>query len=179
MHKKLLAIVITVTIVFIFTACGDASLVKDSIKHTVAQSIKGSIYVEARKTHRTEWFQFTIESIERIDHYAGYSPAEGCQFIDVLITQKGIFNDSEPIPMGTFDFYMDSSIFEECIYPIKPFDDAMMPEEFDLAYDQTVVYHMIYEIPVIVPDLRLMYTEWFKDNREGATFIVDINLNEL
>jgi hypothetical protein len=74
--------------------------------------------------------------------------------------------------MGTFDFYLNSPLFDEYIYPIDPIDDSMMPLEFDLAKNQSVEYHMIYEIPAAVPDFQLMYTEIDETDKEGVTFTI-------
>ncbi|MDR1159752.1 MAG: hypothetical protein LBK69_03900, partial [Syntrophomonadaceae bacterium] len=91
-----------------------------------------------------------------------------------FIKEKGTFE--EPVFMGTFDFYMDSSSFEEYVYPIDPINDSMMPLEFMLAKDQTVEYHMIYEIPGSTTDLQLMYTELDENEQDGATFTVRLHL---
>ena len=175
MRRKLFVITIAFIVVFLFVACDSASQLSDNISQTVARTTQGEIEVSAGKPNSTQWFDFTIEHVKKTASYAGYSPADGYMLIDVLITQKGTFDDTEPVPMGTFDFYMDSSIFEESIYPIPPIDDTMMPGEFDLVYGETAVYHMVYEIPSDIPDLKLMFTEWDEGGREGATFVMVIN----
>jgi len=179
MRRKGLVILIAVTTAFLFVACTDTPHVADDIKKTVARAIQGEIEIETGETRSALWFDFTVGHIKRVDQYAGHLPAGSHMLIDVFITQTGTFDDTEPIPMGTFDFYMDSSIFEEHIYPLDPFDDTMMPREFDLAFGETVSHRMVYEIPDNVPDLKLMYTEWDENDRQRATFSIYINLDEL
>ena len=175
MRKRLLLFTIAVTMVFVFASCGgDKPGIVDEIKHTVAQAIKGNIKGEVGKVYGTQWFEFTIESIEEVGSYAGYEPDDGGILVDVVITEKGTFD--EPSPMGTFDFYMDSDTFLEYIWPLDPFDGSMMPEEFDLAKDEVVTYHMVFEVPEGLSDLVLMYTEWDEEESEGATFTINVNL---
>jgi hypothetical protein len=90
----------------------------------------------------------------------------------VLITETGTFYEASP--MGTFDFYMDASSFEYYIYPLDPWSNEMMPMEFDLYPDETVEYHMIYEIPANTTGLNLFYTEVDAEEGEGATFRIPI-----
>ena len=175
MRKKILSVALIAVLLMGFTACGGGSTsIVDDVKRQVATMIKGNIKGETGKTYGTQWFEFTIDSIKAVDSYSGYSAEKGYRLIDVLVTEKCTFDQA--IPMGTFDFYMDSKDFEDYIYPINPLDDTMMPEEFDLAPGETVSYHMVYEIPEHAPDLKLIYTEWDEEEKEGATFTIDVKL---
>ena len=177
MYKKFMAMALTVAMAFVLTSCGDtATKVKEEIKQTIAQAISGNVKGEVGKSYSTQWFEFTVESIMAVDSYAGYVPQEGNILVDVFITEKGTFDDAEPSPMGTFDFYMDSDTFYDYVYPLDPLDSTMMPEEFDLAYGETVTYHMVYEVPAGLNDLKLMYTEIDERDTEGATFTINVNL---
>ena len=119
-----------------------------------------------------KWFNFTVKSITAVDQYAGYTAPAGYQLYDVLITETGTYD--EPSPMGTFDFYMDNINFPDYIFPLDPWDDSMMPAEFDLYPGETVEYHMIYEIPSNVTQLDLMYTEIDVLDIEGDTFVYKV-----
>ena len=174
MKKKYLAVTIVIAIVLALTSCGTKAA--DEIKHTIAQMIQGNISGEIGKTYATQWFEFTVESIKSVDSYAGYTPNEGYALVDVLITEKGTFDDDRPTPMGTFDFYMDSDTFSDYLFPLDPIDSTMMPEEFDLEYGEVVTYHMVYEVPEDVSDLKLMYTEIDEADEEGATFSINVVL---
>ena len=182
MNKKILVVFMAVMMCFALVSCGGAdngikdvgTKVIDDIKHSVAKMIQGNINGEVGKVYATQWFQFVIESIEAVDSYAGYAPEDGYILVDVFISEKGTFADEESSPMGTFDFYMDSDTFSDYIYPLDPFDGTMMPLEFDLARDEIVSYHMVYEIPEGVTDLKLMYTEVNVESSKGATFVIKI-----
>jgi hypothetical protein len=96
--------------------------------------------------------------------------------VDIVVKETNIFDES--IPMGTFDFWVDSDSFDEYLMPLAPLNDTMMPEEFELAVDDSVTYHIIYEVPVDLADLRIFYTEIADDGSEegevGATFSIKI-----
>ena len=179
MRKKLLVPVLAVVTAFLFASCVDTEQVVDDIRHTVARTIQGGIAAEIGNTYATQWFDFTVGHIKKIDSYAAKRPSNGYMLIDVMITKRNTFYDTKPVPIGIFDFYMDSSVFEEHIYPIDPLSDTMMPREFDLFYNETVTFHMIYEVPSDVPDLTLTFTEWDETDRKGASFNISVNLNDL
>ncbi|MDR1616603.1 MAG: hypothetical protein LBR98_06280 [Syntrophomonadaceae bacterium] len=171
MVKKLFIMSVIMFMVLAAAACSNATRNQvGNVVSSVAQLIKGDVTGELGKTYATQWFEFTVDYIAPVDEYAGYKPDDGNRLVDVFIKEKGTFD--EPSPMGTFDFYLESSLFDDYIYPMDPIDDSMMPLEFMLEKGQTVEYHMIYEIPASVPDVRLMYTELDEDEKEGATFTI-------
>jgi hypothetical protein len=166
-----------------FSACGrNVENIADSAANAVSsagralgQLIEGDVTGEIGKDYRTRWFSFNIESIKEVTEYAGYAPQDGNVLMDVVVTETCIYE--EAIPMGTFDFYMDADNFLEYIYPVEEtFDDTMMPLEFELAPDETVTYHMLYEIPTEHENLTLKYTEIAEDEAEYATFTIKLGL---
>ncbi|MCL2044177.1 MAG: DUF4352 domain-containing protein [Treponema sp.] len=124
------------------------------------------------ETISTRWFEYTVHSVDKVNSYAGYESTEDYQLYSVLVTLNNTFDTI--IPMGTFDFYMDDPIFYEYVWPLDPLDDTMMPENFDLRPGQSVQYHMIFEIPVGVSKLELIYTEIDSSDKEGNTYKIMI-----
>jgi hypothetical protein len=155
------------------SGCGDkAREVALSAAESVVQMLSGEVTGEVGKSYGTQWFKFTIISIDEVSEYAGYAPEDGNTLYDVLITETGTFEEASP--MGTFDFYMDAPSFAEYIFPIDPISDEMMPLEFYLGPKETVEYHMVYEIPEDTVGLRIMYTEFDVEDNEGVTFDIPI-----
>jgi hypothetical protein len=155
------------------SGCGNS--VREAALNTaqsVVEMLSGDVTGEVGKPYATQWFEFTVQTIEEVSEYAGYVPEEGNTLYDVLITETGTFSESSP--MGTFDFYMDAPSFRDYIYPLDPLSSEMMPLEFDLNPDQTVEYHMVYEIPADASGLKLMYTEVDEEENEGVTFNIPI-----
>jgi hypothetical protein len=179
---KCAASVLSLLMILSFSACGKtveqaadtAANAVSTAGRALGQLLEGDVTGEIGKDYRTEWFSFNVASVEEVSEYAGYTPAEGYTLVDVVVSETNIFESA--IPMGTFDFYMDSDSFMDYIFPLDPLDDSMMPLEFELAPDESVQYHMVYEIPVERDGLALMYTEIDEDEVEHATFTIKLNL---
>ncbi len=167
--KRKIAIFLSMALLILplMASCGTSAA---EVADKVAQALSGDVTGEVGKTYKTDWFEFNIKSITKVDTYAGYKAADGNQLYDVLVYEKNIFD--EDIPMGTSDFYFDAETFEEYIYPIDPIDNTMMPGEFMLKPKDTAEYHMIYEIPADTVDPKLMYTEIDENDTQGATFTI-------
>jgi uncharacterized membrane protein YeaQ/YmgE (transglycosylase-associated protein family) len=146
--------------------------IADSVGSVVGSAMKGDVAGEVGKAYLTQWFNFSVLSIGRVEEYAGYEPEEGNVLIDVVIAELCTFD--EPIDMGTSDFYVDADSFLEYVYPIDPLDGTMMPENFKLAPKEKKEYHMVYEVPEGAEGLKLVYTEIDASGGEGATFTIDI-----
>jgi hypothetical protein len=172
--KKLTYVTMLLLLSLTLGACGDdnGSSLRSSLSSTVQNFLSGNVTGEVGKAYSTQWFNFAIRSIERVDEYAGYVPAEGNILLDAVVEELCTFN--EPIPMGTFDFFVDADTFLDYVYPLSPLDETMMPENFDLAPKENAIYHMIYEIPANTVDLRLMYIEIDEEENEGTTFTINI-----
>jgi len=151
--KKALALVLLV----LFAAVGLASC-----------SAPSEVVIEVGETYQTKWFEFTIDSIEKVDAYAGYEAAEDHELYLVLVTEKNIVNYE--IDMGTFDFCMDDDTWPEWIWGMDPLDDTMMPEHFLLEPNETAQYYMLFEVLEDTPELMLLYTERDEEGNIGTTF---------
>lgn len=171
--KSIILIALTVCILLLVCACDKATEAASTVSNTVAQMLKGNVKGEIGKTYSTQWFEFTVKSIEKVDSYAGYKAQNGFELYSVLMNEKSTFD--EEIPMGTVDFYMDTDSFEEYIYPIDPLDNTMMPLEFALNKGDVAEYYMVYEIPADTKGLMLCYTEIDEKETEGALFTIAIN----
>jgi len=176
MRMKSLALLLALALVFISLAgCGDVISFKNPAvkrREVISAFLDKDVTGEVGKTYKTKWFEFTIQSIEKVKSYADYQAKEGHQLYKVPIVVKSAWDES--IPMGTFDFYLDAPDFEEYIWAIPPLDDTMMPEKYDLKPGETVQYVMLFEAPTGIKELMLLYTESFEGGRDGATFAIPI-----
>ncbi|MDR1245472.1 MAG: hypothetical protein LBK57_00385 [Clostridiales Family XIII bacterium] len=173
-NKFLLSLIVTVILSISLSGCGDtARNVALNAAESVVQMLSGKVTGEIGTTYATQWFKFTIISIEEMSEYEGYAAEEGYTLYDVLITETGTFEEASP--MGTFDFYMDAPSFEDFVFPLDPISDEMMPLEFDLGPRETVEYHMVYEVPMDSVGLKIMFTEVDEDENEGVTFNIPID----
>jgi len=160
MKKRILLICVVLVFAFSLAACNELTSLLGG----------GDVTGQVGKTYKTQWFNFTVKSIEIVDSYADYKPKEGNVLVDVVVKEVSTF--SSPIPMGTFDFYFDHNSFAEYVWPMDPLNDTMMPEEFSLVKGETVEYHMVFELPKGYADLSLMYTEYDEQENIGVTFSI-------
>jgi hypothetical protein len=173
--KILLFLLILALIVSTFSGCKFISF-SDPVKKrrkSISDLIAGDVTGKAGETYKTQWFEFTAESIDTVDAYAGRKAKDGHRLYKIPIALKSVWN--ETIPMGLFDFYMDAPDFEEYIWAIAPLDETMMPEKFDLKPGETIQYVMIFEAPADAAGLALLYTENYANGKDGATYAIYIN----
>lgn len=168
MRKRIVAVI---TVIMVMAMCIGCSAVQEA----VAQVISGDVTGKVGKTYQTQWFTFSVDSIEEVADYAGYQPASGNVLVDVLITETGTYDSSDPSIMGTFDFYLHHEETGDYWYPMDPFDGTMMPESFPLAKDETVTYHMVYEIPDGLSGLGLYYVEVDEEDNYGNVFCIPLD----
>lgn len=172
--KHLALLLVLVFVVVGFFGCDGISFRdpvekrRESISKYLSKDVAGKI----GDTYKTKWFEFTIESIEEAEAYLDYKAKTDYQLYKIQVTLKS--NWDKPIPMGTFDFYMDDPSFEEYIWAIPPLDDSMMPKEYDLGPGKSAQYLMIFEVPINTTELALLYTESFEGGSDGKTFAIYI-----
>jgi predicted small secreted protein len=174
--KAAVAVLISLNLVVLAGCNTVGDVVNDvgqGVSDALGQLISGDVTGEVGKDYRTQWFSFKVDSITKVDEYTGITALPGNELIDVVITEKNIFDES--IPMGTWDFYVDAPSFPEYIFPLDPVDDTMMPLDFELAPDESATYHMVFEVPVDTTDLVLVYVEIDETESIGATFTIKID----
>lgn len=141
--------------------------------NTVASEYTETIEIEIGRVHSTWWFNFTIHSANVVYEYAGHTAAPGHRLWKVEITQTGTFFD--PIPMGTFDWFMDDNDFRSDIFPHAAFAgrSEMMPEDFWLDRGQSETHIMLFEVPINTTNLTLNFIE-FGEVETGARFLLNL-----
>jgi hypothetical protein len=179
MRTKTLVLLLSLAFIFVgFVGCDlisfrdPAEKHKEAISKFISDSISKDVTGKTGETYQTKWFEFTVPSIEKVADYAGRRAEKDHQLYKVQISVKN--NREEPIPMGTFDFYMDAPDFDEYIWAIPPLDDSMMPEDFILEPGNTVQYVMIFEVPIGAANLSFSYTESDASGNDGATYSIRI-----
>ena len=166
MKKKLLAIALLSVLCLFFAGCGNSTTSSDNL-------LKRNMSIAIGQKCSTLWFDFVIESVQEVSEYKGYRAPWGYKLLDITISQTSTFDEAD-VPLGTYDFYVDSYEYEEYLWPLEAFDSSMMPEDFYLSYGESSRYHMIYEIPNNSQAPILIYTEISEADKEGISFILDL-----
>jgi hypothetical protein len=172
------AIAVGIALAALTSGCGAVRDIVNSAAEQFSDSTPseiGAINVETGKTYSTQWFNFKVHSAQYVDEYAGYAPREGNTLLDILIEETNTFE--EPIPMGTFDFYITMENASHELYPMNPIDDdpTMMPEEFELDDGEKAEYHMLFEFPDDSSGIELNYTEIDEEETISAIFTLAIS----
>jgi len=142
-------------------------------RESINDLLSGDVIGDIGKSYTTRWFEFTVHSIDKADAHLGYKAQEDHLLYKVQVTLKSVWDDA--IPMGTFDFYMDDTDFQEYIWAIPPLDNTMMPEEFIIQPGASVQYLMVFEVPTGTTELALLYTENNENGIDGKSFVIYID----
>ena len=182
--KKILAVLLVLTVLTASSGCSIVSRVFGTGVQTDANGAVHAVdgYAEGRigDTMWTAFFEFTVQSAEYVDSYAGYEPQEGCRLIDTVIRVRNTFG--EELPMYSSDFQIQwgsdvSDVDDDAFdYPIEPLDDTMAPEEYKLPRGGSAEYHHVFEVPQGESDYSISYLEYFEDDTEGDVFFIYFEL---
>ena len=153
--KKIRLLALAVLLVLTLTGCDLVNELGSKVEEIRNDIISGDVTGEIGKTYSTQWFDFSVNAIERVDQYQDQVPAEGMQFIKAEIFEKSTYDKA--IPMGTFDFFVDHDSFDEYIWPMDPWHDSMMPAEFELNKGDSVTYTLIFEVPADIETVDFYY----------------------
>lgn len=159
MRKKVLALVLVAALVFALAGCSLFAKKEGGIGDTLS----------------TRWFDFTVDSVDVVNSYAGITAEPGYKLVDIVVTETSTVEDD--LPMGWFDFMLDDPADEDYYQlPLEQADSSMMPEEFTLTAKETVTYHLLFEVDESSSKLALVFTEYFSDEDTGDTFTVNFTV---
>lgn len=168
MRKRIFVLLAVLVVLVAFSGCS----LLDSF---TGGSTEGGI----GDTLKTEWFSFSVDSAETATEYAGYTPEDGNMLLDLVVTVTNTTDDE--IEMYDADFYLDDPADTEYyVFSLDPIDDTMMPLAYPLAPDETVTYHLVFEVSADSEGFKLLYTEEGVDGSgnevTGDTYTVDVGI---
>lgn len=165
--KRFLTVVLAMSISLGAAGCGDAI---DAGVQEIGSLLSKDVEGEVGSTYRTEWFDFTINTLELQDEYKGETAEDGYQYAVANVTTKNTWDGDEEIPMGTFDFYLYTDNQEEAIFPEYAWDDIMMPEEYFLQPEEEATYDAVFLVPAEASAAYFVYLEIDEYDSTGAEF---------
>lgn len=184
--KKVLAILVTLSMMFSMAACGGDSDGGAGVVDKVTKMLgsQGRSYDELVTGEQgdklsSEFFDFTITNAESAAELDGYTPnVEGNQFIvaDVAVTNT----TDEDIPVGNYDFSIiwdtTAETAEEDHYAYTVFMDGMYPDDEYLTPGDTLSGKLVFELPADVKEFGIAYEEIYDDDFVGDTYVVQCSL---
>lgn len=174
--SKNLIIMISILSIFLFTGCNS---IKDTLANTDENKniIAKNGYAEGKigDTLESKFFEYTVQSAQYVEEYAGYKPSDGNVLIDTVIMVKNIFG--KEITMFSKDFQIQWNNGEKDFgYPIEAIDATMIPQEFKLKKKAAKQYHCVYEVPKGYTKYSISYLEYFDHDKKGDFFFVYFEL---
>lgn len=162
------------------TACTNktaSSEEDDTPKINIVTAEDGYASGYATDVMRTAFFDFTVNSGYLTTSYDEYTPEEGNVFLVVDITITNTLNQS--IPMFDTDFQAqwgededpDAFTYSLTAYGQEPKGD-MLPEEYELAINETRTGKLVYQVPANYHDFSVSYMEVYDNQDSGDLFFV-------
>ena len=119
------------------------------------------------RTFSTMFFDYTVNSAERLTEYDGYTPAAGKKLLVVSVSVKNDFGST--LPMYDTDFQLQwGDGDDDYAWAVDAFNDKMMPLEWELDDKKTATYDMLFEIPADVTEFSLCYLEEYTDQNGNS-----------
>lgn len=193
--KKYAALLLTIVTVISLVACSsdnnDRNQDSGSDGSSVLSSLRDNISTEAPDTSSTDdtsstvytgeigdtmstaWFDFTINSAEAYNDYAGYTAAPNRQLVVVDITIYNTFSSSNP--MVDTDFWItwdDTGRYADPVASSESISSEFLPGEYDMDPGDEVTGKLLYEVPATFTSFAVNFTEYFASNEFGDSFAV-------
>ena len=171
--KLLVCIAVMMMVCMMLTACGSSPSPSGTTVNKVVTAEDGYAEGDIGTTFRTAFFEYSVDSVEFPSEYEGYTPDEGYQFLDVVITIKNTFG--EELPMFNSDFQIQWHDLgngpDDYDWGLEMDDSStIMPSEYGLAKGDSCTYHILYEVPAEAKEFSVSYLELFADDTEGDLF---------
>lgn len=133
---------------------------------------------EIGDTMQTYFFDFSVNSVQYVDSYAGVTPDAGYRFVDAVISIQNTSEDS--LPMWNQDFQVQWGDGDDDYgYGTIINDSSVMPEEYEIEAGGTATYHVIYQVPTdSTGEYSISYQEYFSDDTTGDLYFVYFDLGE-
>ena len=129
-----------------------------------------------KKIISTSWFDYSINSIEAMSEFEGYTAKTGNQLIVIDINLVNTFDDS--VPMFDSDFQLGWGTYsdDEIAFPLAPYSSNQLPEEYNLAINETREGILVYDVPDSISDFVLGFLEVYEDGKEGNLFVSEFSI---
>ena len=179
MKKRVLALLL-LGVVSLTTACGT---IKDAATAIQSQGREyGQTYeLNAGDTMSTAFFDFTINSAKLVSEIEDFVPNEETdKFLVVNVTIQNTYGNPEPLPMSDADFELGWNGAEKnmTIFPEYTFATNQLPEQYEIEKGHSKTGDLIYVVPADASDFRIYYYDLWKDDFEGNTYWLPLNITE-
>lgn len=179
--KKVLALMLAVFIALSFTACKKETPVENPSSNNVEPSVASDGrtsggYTEAglNEKVKTNFFNFTVESVEKIEEYQGLTPSEGKVFLLVKITSENIWGGQTPMYYDDYQIQWGGEGADDYGYSYLDQEGTMglVARETILEENESMTALYLYEVPADSTRCSVSYLEIYEDDFQGNVFFV-------
>lgn len=142
---------------------------------TTGKNVNG----EVGDTLSNMFFDWTVNSVESLEEYEGYAASKGCQLLVCNMAVDNTFGDT--LPMLNSDFQIQWGTDDsDYAWAIDPYNERMMPLEWDLEADKNATYDLVFEVPEDLNSFVIVYLEQYIDgdgnNGTGDLFAIQFDV---
>lgn len=199
--RKILALLLCISVVFAFTACGEKTLAEENKTEIdsaqvaddsnedfgeLSKAVKEQRDTEGYENTGTgvagvgdtivnEFFDWTVNSVTTKTTVSGQSAGEGKKFVIINMTMKN--NEDYDFDTGNYEFRgIVDSADTLGIDSMNAFYDDMIPDEFSLAQGESVTGDVIFEVDEDLESMLVNYEEFFGDDSIGNIYWFELKL---
>ncbi len=198
--KTMIALILCLTAVFCFTACGEKTLAEENqveIKEEQAAGEENKSYGELSKevqdsefgyekdrtavaavgkTMSNDFFDWTVNSYEVKKKTQGVSAGKGYKFVIINMTMKN--TEEEGYETGNYEFRGVISGQAEDLDTENAFYPGMLADEFYIDAGQTVTGDVLFKVPENCDALIVNYLEMYGDESAGNMYWYELDLTK-
>ena len=127
----------------------------------------GNFYVGDKVS--TIFLDFTVNSVESVSEYEGYTPAEGNKLVVLDMTIKNTETYSLPMFQSDFPLFWGSGD-EDGDFPLEKYCDKQLDDEYEIPIGKSTDGVLVYEMPQDAKDCVLVFEEYFEDESVGENY---------
>ena len=191
MKKKLLAMLLGMTMVLSMTACtgsnddssSSGTSSESSSSGNLLDDVGNALNAQGREYGKTytigqnetmscTFFDLKINSVTKADELNDYVPQlDTDMFIIVNVTITNTFKDNtDPIPMYYSDFQVTYDGLAEPWFAESKFTDGQLPDEYYLAQGESATGDFVFIVDRNGQNMKFLYVEYWNDDFEGNTY---------
>ena len=176
--KRTLAVFLALLLVLsMLTACSKPSNQQESSgTQSEAEDSTQYYYGEIGQKMSNVFFDFTVDDVQVSNQY---QVSEGDILLDVTVTITNTYG--EELPMFNGDFFLSYGDGDEdyCFGSLPEGDSNQdnMPESWSLKANNTVTYHLYYQVPGDATDFYFVYVEYYENDTFGDYYCIYFTLS--
>lgn len=148
----------------------------ESYTLTDGRVVDGWLGASIKDKVSAKWYDFTINSVEFVQEYAGYTASDGNTLVHANITVNNTSDKTVYLFDGDFALVWDLSSEERSYtYSLEAYTDTMLKNETAIGIGEEKTIDTVYEISKDTKKpMAIYYYEQYSDGQKGNKYYVYI-----